>query len=108
MSRPRPEHVNPLEACLFKPAQLLRQRRGLVHRVGVFVDVPALAYEELISSPITVDLHRAAAYLLLPSRGEVIPGTFGARGHHVGEQQRAARLQPIEKSPEEVLLATSV
>ena len=41
---------------------------------------------------------RVAVNLLLPSCGEVAPGAFGARLHHVGEQQRAAGLQPIQAS----------
>ena len=39
---------------------------------------------------------RVAVDLLLRSRGEVAPGAFGTRLHHVGEQQRAAGLQPIQ------------
>src|SRR5829696_1870686 len=54
----------------------------------MIVDVPALADEELIGSRIAVNFHRAAAYLLLPRRGEVAPGALVARLHHVGEQQR--------------------
>ena len=106
VSRPRPEHVHPLEARLLHPAQLLGQRRGLVHRVGVVVDDPALAHEELVGSPVAVDLFRAA-YLLL-RRGEVAPGVFGAGLRHVGEQQRAAGLQPTEKSREQISLARTV
>ena len=92
VARLHPVDVDPGEARLLQPAELVEESRRLIDRVrlGIGVVVPAFGAEGLVRAESPGDLERAAADRTVPGAGGQSGPRRRGRLDQVGDEQRAS------------------
>jgi hypothetical protein len=95
VTRPDPGNVDPDEPGLGEPPEMLGDRGGPIHRVGVREDVPALPREPRRNPRVAGLLARLTLDRRIPRPCGVPPCRLARGGDEIGDQERPARCEGV-------------
>src|SRR5437763_14059123 len=97
-------HVHVCEAGGGEPIELIEETRGLVHWVGVAIEIPTVAREEVVGGEVAVECERAATHGGVPSAGGALSPARVRRLDDIRDDEHAARREQCIHVAEQRLL----